>query len=219
MTNEAITDRLQITPETTDVVEPDNGSRPKPEPVELNPFDPDRLRLTPDFHTKTGVKKALLTVPVKKPMKEWWIQVHPDPEYLLETWVLELKDDRETYLIDPLVAPELVTESTVSPRAIFTAVNRQRVVFLWPVRLPGVDGKIDDWSRSAMEAAKLAQGKWVRVAANMDLGAYEVFEATGDIPDPQWPTEPLEKLLSVGFKDKLIQNLDHPVLKRLRGEE
>jgi hypothetical protein len=30
-------------------------------------------------------------------------------------------------------------------------------------------------------------GKWVRITANMSLGAYEIFEATGDLPDPTWP--------------------------------
>ena len=38
-----------------------------------------------------------------------------------------------------------------------TAINRQGVLFLWPIRLPGADGKIDDWSRSAMDAADEAK--------------------------------------------------------------
>ena len=29
--------------------------------------------------------------------------------------------------------------------------------------------------------------KWVRVTANMSLGAYEIFEASGDLPEPVWP--------------------------------
>jgi hypothetical protein len=77
---------------------------------------------------------------------------------------------------------------------------------------------LDDWSRSAAEAAKLAREHWVRVAANMSLGAYDVFQAMGDIPKPDWPEQPLKDLLRVGFRDKLIETIDHPVLRRLRGE-
>jgi len=33
-----------------------------------------------------------------------------------------------------------------------------------------------------------------------------------------WPTESLKELLKIGFRDRLIDTVDHPVLKRLRGE-
>ena len=183
-----------------------------------DPFDPGRLRLSQDFAAGLGVKKALLTVPVRKPSKEWWIQTHADPSYRLQTAVLELKEDRETYLVDPALWHELATEATFSPRALFTSITRQNVVFLWPIRLPGPDGKIDEWNRSALEAATMAEGRWLRVAANMHLGAYEVFTASADLPEPEWPDTPFNGLLRVAFKDRYIDTLEHPVLKRLRGE-
>jgi len=60
--------------------------------------------------------------------------------------------------------------------------------------------------------------RWLRVKANMDLGAYDMYEATAAIPDPVWPTATLRELLKIGFRESLIDDLDHPVLKRLRGE-
>jgi hypothetical protein len=59
--------------------------------------------------------------------------------------------------------------------------------------------------------------RWVRVKANMSLGAYEIFEAEASIPDPEWPDVPFQELLRIGFRDRLIDRLDHPVIKRLRG--
>jgi hypothetical protein len=165
-----------------------------------------------------GVKKALLTVPVRKPAKEWFIQVHPDESYRLQTAVLEWKEDREVYLVDPTLRSELAAEATFSPRALFTSITRQGVLFLWPIRLPGADGRLDEWNRSALEAANMAQKRWIRVFANMHLGAYEVHYATGDIRAPEWPAAPFADLLRVAFKDKYIATLDHPVLRRLRGE-
>ena len=193
--------------------DPGSDSRP------ADPFDPARLRLSQDFAAGLGVKRALLTVPVRKPAKEWWVQVHPDEAYRIQTAVLELKEDRETYLVDPDLWSELATESTFSPRALFSAMTRQGVVFLWPIRLPGPDGKLDEWSRSALEAATMAAGQWVRVEANMHLGAYEVSTATANLPDPEWPDVPFKQLLQVAFKDRYIDTLDHPVLQRLRGEK
>jgi hypothetical protein len=183
-----------------------------------DPFEISRLRLSQDFVAAAGVKKILNTVPCRKPSKEWFVQTHPDEAYRIQTCVIELKEDCETYLVDPSLWPELASESTFSPRALCTTINRQGVLFLWPIRLPGSDGRSDEWSRSAMEAAILAAGKWVRVQSNMSLGAYEVYEAAGQWAAPEWPELPFQELLRIAFKERLIVNLDHPVLKRLRGE-
>jgi hypothetical protein len=187
-------------------------------PAGADPFDPASLRLSQNLAASLGVKKALLTVPVRKPDKAWFVRVHPDESYRLQTCVIELKEDRETYLVARDLWPELMTEATFSPRALFTSVNRQGVLFLWPVRLPGPDGKIDEWSRTSLEAAQRATKGWVRVQANMSLGAYDVFEATGQLPEPEWPQTPFQELLRTAFKDRYIDRLDHPVLRKLRGE-
>jgi hypothetical protein len=183
-----------------------------------DPFDPTSLRLPQGFAAALGVKKALLSVPVRKPDKSWFVRVHANSEYRLQTAVIELKEDRETYLVAPALWPELAAESTFSPRALFTAINRQGVLFLWTIRLPGTDGKLDEWSRTALEAAERATRGWVRVAANLSLGAYEVWEATGQLEEPDWPAMPFRELLRIAFRGKLIDSLDHPVLRRLRGE-
>jgi len=142
-------------------LETDRGSNTPPDP-----FDPASLRLTGDMTAALGVSKALITVPVKKPEKSWFVRVHPDPNYQVATAVLELKEERETYLVAPALRSALAGESMFQPRSLHTAVNRQGVVFLWPLRIAGQDGKVDEWSRSAIEAAKLAQDSWVRVQGN-----------------------------------------------------
>jgi hypothetical protein len=134
----------------------------------------------------------------------------------IQTAVLELKDDRETYLVDPDLWAELPSE--LAPKALFTTMNRQGVLTLWPVRLPGEDGRHDEWSRSALEAAELAKTRWIRIVANMSLQAYEVYEATGNFPDPEWPDVSFQRILEIAFRDRFIRTLDHPVIRRLRGE-
>ena len=52
----------------------------------------------------------------------------------------------------------------------------------------------------------------------MALGAYAMYEASSTIPDPIWPAETLTQLLEIGFRNRLVDSLDHPVIKRLRGE-
>jgi hypothetical protein len=182
----------------------------------IDPFDPSRLRLSQDYAATVGVKKQLITVPVRKPNRQDFIRVRSGAEWCLETAVLELKDDQETYLVDPSLWSEMPGE--IIPKALFVAINRQGVVFLWPVKLPREDGRQDGWGRSAIQAAQMATNAWVRIAANMSLGAYEVYQATGDLPEPTWPEVDFKRLLEIAFKDRFIQSLDHPVIRKLKGE-
>ena len=59
--------------------------------------------------------------------------------------------------------------------------------------------------------------RWVRVTADMSLGAYQIFEASAVIPEPVWPELSYRELLRIGFRDRLVDTLDHPVVARLRG--
>ena len=120
------------------------------------------------------------------------------------------------YLVAPKLVPQLGDESTLKARALFTAIDRKDVVFIWPVNLPG--DRPNAWCDSALEAAKLAEKSWVRVQSNMDLQAYECLKATGNLPEPVWPEENLQQLVRVAFKDRLIDSMNHDVLRQLRGE-
>ena len=186
-----------------DLTEPDN-------------LDLDSLRLSQNFTAMVGVKKKIITVHVRKPDRQWFVRVHSEESYRLETAMLELKEDREFYLVDSSLWSELPGE--IIPIALFTAVNRQGVVFLWPVRLPNSEGRQLEWHRSALQAAEEAMQSWVRVVANMSLGAYEVYEATGNLPDPEWPELSFQKLLEIAFKDRFIRSMNHIAIRKLRGE-
>ncbi len=192
----------------------DNGMK-EPE-NQTDPFDLDKLRLSQDFAATLGVKKALLTVPVRRPNRQEFFRVHPGEDWRLETVILELKEERETYLVDKPLWGHLPGE--LIPKVLYTVINRQGVLSLWPIRLPGEDGRHDEWNRSALDAAEMAQKGWIRVVANMSLAAYEVYEARATIPEPEWPDTTFQEILKLAFKDRFIRSLDHPVVRRLRGE-
>ena len=181
----------------------------------LDPFDPANLRLSQSFTETVAVKKLLTTVPVRKPSPQDFVRVHPGPEYRDNFPIIELKDEREEYIVTASLVPELTGEFVT--KTLFLATNRQGTQFFWPVRLPSPDGKDLDWWRSGREAAELAMQGWVRVKANMNLGAYDIFKAESVISEPEWPELGFWDLIKIAFRDHLIDSLDHPVIKRLRG--
>ena len=182
-----------------------------------DPFDPRNLRINQSFIDTAGVKKLLTTVPVHKPKRQDFVRVHPHPDYRADPIaIIELEEDGEAYLVTPNTAVDLQNE--VRCVTLFTAMNRQGVVFLWPVKIGAGDARILEWYRSAREAAEMAMEKWVRVQANTNIGAYEITLASGAIPDPEWPAYTFPELLRIAFRERFIDRMDHAVIKRLRGE-
>jgi len=181
----------------------------------LDPFDIASLRLSQSFTETAGVKKLLTTVPARRPSPQDFVRVHPAREYRENFAMIDLRDDREDYLVRPEILPELTGE--VIFKTVFAAINRQGVVFLWPVRLPAPDDRKTEWPRSAREAADMAMTKWVRLKANMSLGAYEITVAESAMADPIWPELSYQELVRIAYRDRMIAALDHPVIKRLRG--
>jgi hypothetical protein len=185
----------------------------------FDPFDPARLRLPQSFAETLGVKKLLTTVPVGRPGSQEFFRTHPSPAFRENFAVIELKSDREVYLVGPELLPELASEKETVPVTLFTIISRQGVLRLWPVRLPGGDGKTNAWWDTARIGAETGIKSWVRVKANMELGAYEVMEATAIAVEPKWPELSFREILQIAFKGRLIETADHVVIRRLRGLE
>ena len=130
--------------------------------------------------------------------------------------ILELKTEGETYVVAPEVAVAIPGETrSVTLR---TTINRQGILFLWPVPLPSPEGYQNSWHLTARDAAERATERWVRLVANMAARAYDVWEAEANIAPPDWPDHPFEKLLATAFGNgRLIDSEDHPVLQQLLG--
>jgi len=180
----------------------------------------ENLRVTQDFQKTAGVKKLLTTIPTRKPNPQSFVRVHPDPAYRGAFTVIELKEDREIWLLPPGIAKSLSGEFVVM--MLYTAITRQGDLFLWHHRLPDEEGKTMEWWRSAAEAAEYATKNWVRVKPNMAAGGYDLFEPNLDggekIPEPTWPDLTFEEILRIAFKNRIILDPNaHPVIKRLRG--
>jgi hypothetical protein len=165
-----------------------------------------------------GVQKHLTELAVTTPNKAWWVRRHPDPEYAFDAWVIELKDEQETYLVLPHLWPALTGEATFKPKTFYLAVTMQGKPFLWGVRRPADDTKEPDrWMRAPLAAVNLAKEKWTRITWNEVTRQHDV-KTCESTAEPEWPDLPLRELLKLAFKDYVIDNLDHPVLRRLRGE-
>lgn len=203
-----------------DLVTSANGSTP-PSPITATPpgtlpvdFDLEALRLRQDFDQLAGTRKVVTTIQVRKPKKFEFVRTRPETEWY-PTVVYESEEDRAYYLVRHGLLGELAGQH--KPVTLVPTILRSGDVFLWPLRLPGADGKTMDWWTSAYEAAQLAQTSWLRLAANQSTGSYDIFLAEHQTTDPVWPDLARDALLRLAFRRHYIDQFDHPALKKLRG--
>lgn len=183
-----------------------------------DPFDLDALRSKP--LDEIVVERVLLTVPVRKPGRNEFFRVHSSPDYVVDSLVLETEDglDRTVYWIAPSLWGELcATGDAVSVR-LFTCISKRGgTVFLWPAKLPREEGAGRRWHVSGLEISEIAKRQWVKMKGDRDLGAYVPYVAGGNLGGPTWPDKTYDELVKIAFKDRVIDSLDHDVLRRLRG--
>jgi hypothetical protein len=178
----------------------------------------DALRLSP---AETGVgagvdREVESTIAVRRPRPREYFRVHPDPTMSLTTSVVfdreEMRND--VFLVAPNMRDVLMGETR--PVLLVLAITRQDTVFVWPLPLP-VDGRQNDWHERARLGLERGKTRWTRMAADMTLGTYRLYEPIEGQPDPVWPNRPLEEILKVAFADKVIDSVDHPFVRRIQG--
>jgi hypothetical protein len=177
----------------------------------------DKFRVSQDFVGLAAVKTELTEISVGKPGRQEFVRVHPDPAYRIDVAIIETEADRSVYLVMPNLANSIL-QPYVKVVTLFTTVNTQKVVYLWPISLP-VEDRQNSWIDSARKCADDARSEWVQVKSNRAAHAnrYEAVKPQSEPPAPVWPDVPLSHLLKLAFRDRLIDSLNHPVARRLLG--
>jgi hypothetical protein len=197
-------------------------TEPKPGPRLVEPADPvslfDDIAALRKQTTPIIRKQELLTnVPVGAPSPDGFFRVNADPEMTLSAHTLRLKDDKDrvSYFVPPFMAGHpLLLKRLRSTLLVVTFSWPLRVIGIWPVPLD-TEGPGAPWWETARTAYETAKERWTQLSAGE--GHYVVSVAEGDIPDPVWPERTLSELLKAAYKDRIITNDEHVVMRRLRG--
>jgi hypothetical protein len=178
--------------------------------------DLDALRISQDFSDNLGLEKPLLRVPVGKPGSQSWIRVHHDPAYTCDTFLIEIREDREYYLVPPNSPAAILPDC--KPYRLHTAITRTGVVSVWPIRLPGADGRTYPAWTLALQVAEMAKERWLRTFYNAELSGNDCIVAPSDWEEPMWPDKTFHELLKIALGGGyLIASEDHPKYRALTG--
>ena len=190
--------------------------------IKMDPFDPAQFRAPNTLDgSGDGIRREFTQIRIGKPKKSSFFRSHADPAYKLPVNIIEYDSGmmKEEFLVMPTVTGALVEET--KPKLLVLCVDKMGTPFLWLAPRQAEDGfqRTNLWNTSALEALRLSETKWVRMSANMAEGAYTIHTSSSDSA-PDWPDLQLNELIKLGFgEERVIRDMNHPVVKRLLGYE
>ncbi|HKP05446.1 MAG TPA: hypothetical protein VJU77_19005 [Chthoniobacterales bacterium] len=188
----------------------------QPLPIgEFGKIDLAKFRIPQEGLGEGQTERIMTTVRVGKPTKTAFFRVNPAQNYRMLAGIVEVGAmEPEAYLVVGALCEALLEEATFSTRMLVTAVTLGSTPFIWPLKM----STDNSWTRSAHDAAEIAEKRWIRLKANSELRAYELIAAVNQNREPVWPALSFEELVDLAFRGRVIDTADHPVLRQLRGE-
>jgi hypothetical protein len=176
----------------------------------------ESLRLPETFSEAPLGEKLPLRPTFGKLSRHRFSRVHPSNDFKYKSIVVSSRElDGESYLALSALAPYL--KSLATPKTLRLAVDNAGTPRLIAEPIVNSNSKMNSWNESMVHAIRAAEKDWVRVEANMSASQYEIIIAKGDLGEPVWPDRPMEDLVLEVFKDRIIKDMDHPLLRQLEG--
>ena len=194
--------------------EPNNEVKLKKPKIDL-----ERVRASADQSIDLGVTTEYTVIPVRNPKPSEFFMCMADEEYSMDAHILSLKTENEWYMIDPDIRPQIQSESQLWVRTLYICLTMNSPPFVTCIPQPDEMGKINPWHESGHRTMEKAKQCWVRRQADKANGGYVITKAmNAKLPDPKWPTMTLSEIIDRAFNKFYIDDINHPVLQRLRGE-
>jgi hypothetical protein len=184
-------------------------------------IDLERVRARADQSIDLGVTTEYTMIPIRNPKPSEFFMCMADEEYSMDAHILSLKTENEWYMIDPDILPEIQLESQLRVMTLYVCVTMTTNFAPFVTCIPQHDeiGKINSWHESGHRTMEEAKQFWIRRQADRSNGGYIITKAmNAKLPDPKWPTMTLSEIIDMAFDKFYINDINHPVLQRLRGE-
>jgi hypothetical protein len=152
---------------------------------------------------------------VGKPQPARYVRAYRNNEFAHEFGFVYDQTGDQQYLVLPDLIDEIGVD--VRMRKLFTLVDWHGDVWLWPLLTSDGRGRTDPYTRSAHEAIEAAYEEWVRLIVIGGTNKITVMPSADRHIDPTWPADYYDAIRK-GFTGRVIDSLDHPVVRRLRGQ-
>jgi hypothetical protein len=134
----------------------------------------------------------------------------------------------ESYLVVPSLRKSIPTGLRYRRLYLYTNFDSLDLNF-WPVSRPADMRRVDAWTKTARICVEAGRKAWIRVTRENGKYGYVVSKKQPDPPDwvvlfgrynitlnpddPESVKRAVNKLVQLGFMDRIITSLEHPVLR------
>src|SRR5262245_21998152 len=172
----------------------------------LNPYQPEDLWIDPaKIHAAGAVNRPITTIPIRKPNKHEFFRTHSGEEYWRPVAFIEL--ERILYVVHPAMVRHLDNDD-IFYAYLCLAISKSGQLFFWPLKISN-EGRSNAWNDSALEIAKQAIDKWVKIRSRQEDGKgggyYQPEIPIASFGEPTWPELGLKQLYDIAFKgDRIV---------------
>lgn len=176
------------------------------------------MRLPASELAGVATKLVRPKITVDRPPNDQFFMVKEGQDYWVPFGLLQVERTSSSYY---LVAPGTVRDWMLEEgiKSFFDcvlclAVTRHGEPRVWPLKQTD-----NSWHTTAREIAEMAKKSWVKLISDQTAGYYVAGMASNQNKEPAWPEESFSEILEKAFAGRIIDSLDHEVIKELRGDD
>jgi hypothetical protein len=182
------------------------------EKTNLSGFDMKDFIAKP-FETGIILRKEVTKIPVTRPNSQIFFRIHPTLE--IPVYLVEWKEENERYLVHKNALQFLENEAKLN--LLYLGMLQSGNPFFYPIPQRDEKGRWNSWHESSFSVVKKAKEKWVREIPEKSINGYTVVVAISNLPEPGWPEKPLDELVLIAFRERIIMDENHTLIKQLKG--
>ena len=187
----------------------------KPAPVD--PFDPMNLGISTDYAAAINAKASTKPFELRAPNDQEFFRTSPrENHHLVVGSIADKQDMGKVYIVSGVLLEEVKLKFPKAVRAVELVLTQILVgaSLVWPV--PLAEDRGGKWNST--QRAACAQGKTRWTNKTSGRGEYDILP----VDNPKvvdWDSfPPFRDILRQAASERLIDSLEHPLLKKLRGE-
>jgi hypothetical protein len=183
----------------------------------VDPFDPMNLGISTDYAAAINAQASAKPVELRKPNDQEFFRTSPNEHQRLTVGGIADKQDMgRVFIVSPVILDQVKTRFPKQVRVyeLVLTVTLLGTALLWPKPLG--DDRGGQWHSTERSADDSGRRKWTNMSSAR--GRYEFV--TADNPKPvNWDSlPPFCELLRQACSERIIESLDHPLLRKLSGE-
>jgi hypothetical protein len=164
------------------------------------------------------IRKTLVTadVRVERPHGDAWFQLSPNEKAALDAYVVRDADKKYYYVTEPMLTDPVLYPRLKPVVLVEGALWPPQVPYIVPFHYPDPDREIPAYTSAWVAYEQARAGMWTQM--RWEDGAYKVGRAENNPHPATFSGKDLSELLAIGFKDRIINDPDHPYVRKLRGD-